>query len=146
LPEIHKLFIDNYKRINSQEEKEAIYEIYNQIKGISIDYGIMEKATNVYLIQSSFTWSDLGTWYSLYENKEQDANGNVVSGENFMVFDSKNSLFYSTEKDKIYVAKGIENVIMVDTKDAFLLVNIENEQSVKQIVDELRINDKEQYL
>lgn len=146
LSEIHKLFTDNFEKINSEAERDTIYEIYNQIKGISIDYGVMEKASNVYLIRSSFTWSDLGTWYSLYENKEKDKNGNVVSGESFMIFDSKNSLFYSTVKDKIYVAKGIGNVILVDTKDAFLIVNIDDEQSIKQIVDELKINGKEDYL
>ncbi len=146
LPDIYSAFDSNFEAINSGAEKEVITTIYNEIKSISIDYGIMEKASNVYVIKSSFTWSDLGTWYSLYENKMKDSAGNVVSTNEYLLYDTKDSLIYSTLNEKIYVVKGMENIILVDTDDALLLVNKEDEQSIKQIVDDLKINDKDKFL
>jgi len=146
LPEIYSAFNSNSAKINSAEEKEIIRDIYNSIKSISIDYGLMEKASNVYVIKSSFTWSDLGTWYSLYENKMKDKAGNVISADEYLMYDTKDSLLYSTNKGKIYVVKGMKNIILVDTNDALLLVNKDDEQSIKNIVDDLKINDKDNFL
>ena len=81
-------------RFNTPEEKEAVERIYPQCVNISIDYGVMEKADNVYVIPSSFGWSDLGTWKSTYETIEKDYLGNAVAGENVVVFDSTKNMVH----------------------------------------------------
>ncbi len=75
-----EVFEAEKNNFNTKKEKEAIERIYPQCVNISIDYGIMEKADNVYIIPSSFGWSDLGTWASAYDNLEKDYLGNAVAG------------------------------------------------------------------
>lgn len=146
LPETHNIFVKNFDKINSSKEKEIINEIYDQIKSISIDYAIMEKADNVNVIKSSFTWSDLGTWFSLYENKPKDANNNVINANQNIIYDLKDSLLYTTLNDKIYAIKGFSDIILVDTQDALLLINKNDDQSIKQIVNDMKINGKDKFL
>ena len=146
LPEIYNAFNSNFEKINSEKEEEIIETIYNDIKSISIDYGIIEKTEGIHVIKSSFTWSDIGTWLSLYENKTKDANDNVVSVNEALIYETKSSLIYTTLKDKIYVVKGFSDIILVDTDDALLLIKKKDEQSIKQIVDDIKIENKENFL
>jgi len=83
LPEIHEVFDAELNNFNTDAEKEAIERIYPLCVNISIDYGIMEKADNVYIMPSSFGWSDLGTWASAFQNLEKDYLENAVVGDNY---------------------------------------------------------------
>lgn len=145
LPEMAELFQAEHGKLNGGEEKEAIARIYPQCTNISIDYGIMEKANNVYLIPSSFGWSDLGTWNSAYENMEKDYLGNAVSGENVMVIDATRCMIHGKD-DKLYLLQGMDDYIMVDTEDVLLICKKEKEQEIKEYVAEVKRNKGEKFL
>ncbi|MEO5908632.1 MAG: sugar phosphate nucleotidyltransferase [Ginsengibacter sp.] len=145
LPEIHELFDGAKKVMNSVKEKEAIDLIYPLCVNISIDYGILEKAANVYVIPSSFGWSDLGTWGSAYENLEKDYHENAVAGNNIILFDSSKNIIHTTG-DKLILLQGLEDFIVVDTADALLVCKKENEQNIKEYLSEIRRNKGDKYL
>ncbi len=145
LPEMAELFDAEAGKLNSPEEKEAIGRIYPQCTNISIDYGIMEKANNVYLIPSSFGWSDLGTWNSAYDNMEKDYLGNAVSGQNVMVIDATRCMVHAKD-EKLYVLQGMDDYILVDTDDVLLICKKEKEQEIKEYVGEVKRNKGERFL
>jgi mannose-1-phosphate guanylyltransferase len=145
LPEMHEVFIAENEFYNSKNEKEAIQRIYPQCTSISIDYGIMEKADNVYIIPSAFGWSDLGTWNSAYDNLEKDYYGNAVTGNKVMVIDARNCMIHAP-KNKLHVLQGLEDFIIIDTKDVLLICKKEKEQEIKEYVAEVKRNMGDQFL
>jgi mannose-1-phosphate guanylyltransferase len=144
LPEMFELFEAERPALNSAAEAEAIQRVYAEVRPISIDYGVMEKAENVFVIPSNFDWSDLGTWNSLFENMEKDFHGNAVTG-NVMVFGANNNVVKGLS-DKLIVLKGVEELIVVDTDDVLLICPKAMEQSVKEIVSEIKQTKGEKYL
>jgi mannose-1-phosphate guanylyltransferase len=145
LPEMYDVFAAEKDKFNTKEEKKALDYIYPLCTSISIDFGIMEKAENVYVIPASFGWSDLGTWNSIYENLEKDFLGNAVAGENVLVIDARDSIVHSGKK-KLLVLQGLENFIVVDTQDVLLICKREKEQEIKDYVAEVRRNKGDEYL
>lgn len=145
LPEMHELFAGAKNVMNTEKEQEAIDLIYPLCVNISIDYGILEKADNVYVIPSSFGWSDLGTWGSAFENLEKDYNENAVAGDNVILFDSSKNMIHS-KGDKLVLLQGLENFIVVDTDDALLVCKKENEQNIKEYLSEIKRNIGDKYL
>lgn len=143
LPDMAELFSDIKEHYYEAGEQKAINELYSTCKNISIDYGIMEKADNVHVIPSDFGWSDLGTWGSVHENLEKDYHENSVQGK-AVVYDSYNNVIRA-DKDKLVVLKGLEDYIVVDTKDALLVCRKEDEQFIKQIVGDIKTKFNEQY-
>ena len=117
----------------------------NSAHNISIDIAIMEKAENVYVIPSSFGWSDLGTWNSAYENIEKDYLGNAVASNNVVVIDATKCMI-NAPKDKLVVVQGLDDFIVVDTKDVLLICSKEKEQSIKEYVAEVKRNKGDQYI
>jgi mannose-1-phosphate guanylyltransferase len=142
LPEMYEVFATEKEKFNTEEEKAAIEEIYPQCTNISIDFGIMEKAENVYIIPSSFGWSDLGTWNSAWDNMEKDYLGNAVAGKNVMVIDATKCMVHAPE-NKLVLLQGLDDFIIVDTKDALLICKRDKEQEIKEYVAEVKRN-KEQ--
>jgi mannose-1-phosphate guanylyltransferase len=144
-PEMFELFAAEKEAFNTAEEKKAIHKIYPQCTNISIDYAIMEKASNVYIIPSSFGWSDLGTWNSAYDNLEKDYLGNAVAGNNVMIIDATKCMV-SAPHEKLMVLQGLDDFIIVDTKDVLLICKKEKEQQIKEYVAEVKRNKGDQYL
>jgi len=144
-PEMFELFAAEKDKFNTPAEKEAIATIYPQCTNVSIDYAIMEKATNVYVIPSSFGWSDLGTWNSAYDNLEKDYLGNAVTGKNVLVIDATKCMV-SADNNKVVVLQGLEDFIVVDTADALLICKKEKEQQIKEYVAEVKRNMGESFL
>jgi mannose-1-phosphate guanylyltransferase len=122
---------------NTAKEKEAITHIYKQCESISIDYAILEKAKNIAVIPASFDWSDLGTWNSAYENIEKDDQSNALAGNNMLMVDAKGCMVHSNEQ-KLVVVGGLDDLIIVNTKDALLICKKENEQDIKEYVLKLK--------
>ncbi len=145
LPELHEMFDAEKSNYNTPKEKEAIDRIYPQCVNISIDYGIMEKADNVYVIPSSFGWSDLGTWASAYETIEKDYLDNAVAGNQVMIFDATKNMIHADNK-KLIVVQGLEDYIIVDTKDVLLICQKDKEQEIKEYVAEVKRNKGEKYI
>ena len=145
LPEIYELFHTEKDKLNTEEEKAIIENIYPQCSNISIDFGVMEKAENVYVIPASFGWSDLGTWNSAWENMEKDYLENAVAGDNVIVFDANKNVVHVPD-DKLVVLQGLEDYIVVDTKDVLLICHKEKEQDIKEYVAEVKRNKGEKFL
>ena len=145
LPEMHEVFDAEKEFFNTPGEKAAIERIYPQCTNISIDYGIMEKAENVYLIPSAFGWSDLGTWNSAYENLEKDYLGNAVAGDDVMIIDATRNMVHAA-KNKLVLLQGLDNFIVVDTPDVLLICRKDKEQEIKEYVAEVKRNKGEKFL
>jgi len=144
-PEMFELFSGEKDNFNTAEEAHALERIYPLCTNISIDYAIMEKANNVYVIPSSFGWSDLGTWNSAYENAEKDYLDNAVVAKNVMVIDATKCMV-SADDHKLIVLQGLDDFIVVDTKDVLLICKKEKEQEIKEYVAEVKRNIGEAYL
>lgn len=145
LPEMYEVFAGEKDKFNTPEEQEAIEQIYPQCTNISIDFGIMEKADNVYIIPSSFGWSDLGTWNSAWENMERDYLDNAVSGKNVMIIDATKCMVHAPD-NKLVLLQGLDDFIVVDTKDALLICRKDREQEIKEYVAEVKRNKGDKYL
>jgi mannose-1-phosphate guanylyltransferase len=145
LPEMHEVFDAEKNNFNTQNEKQAIERIYPQCVNISIDYGVMEKADNVYIIPSAFGWSDLGTWASAYDNLEKDYFDNAVVGDNVMVIDATNNMIHADNK-KLILLQGLNDYIVVDTKDVLLICKKNKEQEIKEYVAEVKRNKGDKFL
>jgi mannose-1-phosphate guanylyltransferase len=138
LPELHDLFYENINYIGTDKEVTVINRIYSDAKSISIDFGIMEKALNVYVLKTDFGWSDLGTWNSLYSLQEKDENKNVVVSDNVIMNHSFGNYINSTSKDRILVLKDLDDYIVVDTDSVLLICKRENEQQIENLLNEAR--------
>lgn len=146
LSEVGQLFEEGVDALNTPDEQAFIARIYPTCKNISIDYGIMEKAKNVYTVPAEFGWSDLGTWGSLYTHVDRDGEGNAVVGaKQVMLYDSKRNMV-STSGDKLVVIQGLEDFIVVNTDNALLICKKEDEQMIKQFVAEAKIEKGDKYV
>jgi mannose-1-phosphate guanylyltransferase len=129
--------------INNPSFDQTLDTIYRAIKGISVDYGIMEHAKNIYLVEGNFVWNDLGSWESVYQVSRKDNNGNVVSGEGILV-DSKNS-YVKTDNGLIAIV-GLDDIIVVQDGNTTLVCKRDKAEDVKKIVEQLRSDNKNQFL
>lgn len=145
LPELNELFEAEKNNFNTAGEKEAIDRIYPQCVNISIDYGIMEKADNVYIIPSSFGWSDLGTWGSAYDNLAKDYLENAVAGNNVVVIDATKNMVHADNK-KLVLLQGLDDFIVVDTKDVLMICKKDKEQEIKEYVAEIKRSKGDKFL
>ena len=138
LPEMNEIFADARPVYNSDKEKNHIHKAYQQCTNISIDYGIMEKADNVYVLPSEFGWSDLGTWASIYQLAEKDYVGNaVIPSEKVIMYDSSNCMV-NVPGEKLVVLQGLHDFIVVESNNTLLICPRDQEQNVKQVVADVK--------
>ncbi len=140
LPEMYNLFIEQKDVFGTYEEKTVVNRIYSDAKSISIDFGVMEKAKNVYVLQTDFGWSDLGTWNSLYTLQDKNEDNNVIVGKNMIIEQSSGNYIYSNSRDKIMLLRDLEDFIIVDTDNAILICKRENEQEITDMLNQAKIN------
>lgn len=145
LPDIDTLFASGLETYGTPDETELITGIYATCKNISVDYGIMEKAEDVYVLYSDFGWSDLGSWGSLYEHSSTDSNSNMISGNSLFAYDVRNSII-NMPNDKIVVLQGLDGYIVVDSGNVLLVCRKEEEQRIKQFVNDVKIEKGEEFL
>ncbi|MFL5739871.1 MAG: mannose-1-phosphate guanylyltransferase [Flavisolibacter sp.] len=145
LNEMYELFYAEQDKLNTKEEHLALEIIYPQCTNISIDFGVMEKADNVYVIPASFGWSDLGTWNSAWENMEKDYLDNAVAGKNVIVFDTSKCMVHVPD-EKLVVLQGLDDYIVTDTKDVLLICHKDKEQEIKDYVAEVKRNKGDKFL
>jgi mannose-1-phosphate guanylyltransferase len=143
LPEIYILAEE---LMLSDCSSEDIDEFYKACPSISIDYGIMEKAENVQVVPGDFDWNDVGSWTAVHELSAKDKSGNAIGNALTSIQDSKNNLVH-TASDKLIALVGVEDIALVETDNAILVVNLKKAQGVKNVVEELREDpDKERFL
>lgn len=128
----------------SKGEEAFIKKIYPSCANESIDYGLMEKSSQVYVIPADFGWSDLGTWGSLYEELDTDENSNAIVGKRVLTYDSKGNMIHSAH-DKVTVIEGLQDYIVIDTPQSLLITKMSNEQLIKTFVSDIKLSfgDKE---
>jgi mannose-1-phosphate guanylyltransferase len=138
LPEMHEIFADARPVYNTDGEKTHIHKAYQQCVNISIDYGIMEKANNVYVLPSEFGWSDLGTWASIYDLADKDYVGNaVIPSEKVIMYDSSNCMV-NVPGEKLVILKGLHDFIVVESNNTLMICPRDEEQNVKQVVADVK--------
>lgn len=139
LPEMYQCLKKISDYIGDPEEDRIVEEEYNNIDGISIDYGILEKTWDVYVMESSFFWDDIGNWTALERYIPKDENGNSVKGKH-KVLDSHNCILYGGKR--LIAALGVEDLIIVETDDVVLVCKKDRDQDIKLLIKELQ-RDKE---
>ena len=143
LPDIYTCLQKIGVAMNTEREQEAIQEIYPVIPKISIDYGIMERAEKVLVLEGDFGWSDVGSWDALEALYDKDEHGNITYGEQIHI-DTHDCIIYA--KNKLVTTIGLDNVVVVETEDAVLVCDKNRAQEVKKIVEALEDCNKPQYL
>lgn len=123
---------------NSEREQGCIDLIYPKVNKISIDNGILEKAQNVFVIPADIGWSDLGTWTSVYENAAKDDSKNAVKSRHVLTYNAKGNIINLKNKNKAAVIDGLKNYIIVDTDKALLICPRDNDQLIKDYVQDLK--------
>ena len=130
--------------IGTPSEEEVTNREYEQMKRISVDYGIMEQLSDILVIPGDFGWNDIGSWKTVKEIAEKDEFGNVVKAKHIGI-DTKDCMIIGSE-GKIVATIGIEDLIIVDTPDALLICHKDRTQDVKKVVDQLKEAELEEYL
>ncbi|MFC2113147.1 mannose-1-phosphate guanylyltransferase [Bacteroidota bacterium] len=145
LPDIYSVFSEGKGKYDTAKESGFIDYAYAECKNISIDYGVMENAENVFVITSDFGWSDLGTWGSLHDQLKQDRQKNVVVGKEVLTYDV-NGCLVNVPEDKLVVLQGLKDFIVVETNDVLLVCRMEDEQKIRNIVNDIRIQHGDKYI
>jgi mannose-1-phosphate guanylyltransferase len=136
LPEMAEVFEEIKTKLGTAEEREAIASAYPQCKSISIDYGIMEKAQNVYTCLGNFTWSDLGSWASIHEISSKDENNNVVNA-NALIYDTRNSIIKGSP-DRLIVAQGLNGYLIGEFGNVFIVCEKDKEEQFRRFVNDAK--------
>jgi mannose-1-phosphate guanylyltransferase len=140
-PSLDQIFAAGSEDYNTASEGDFILNAYNICESISVDYAIMENAQNVYVLPCDIGWTDLGTWGALHSIIPQDENENAMLGKNIITYSSNSNMIANTE-DKLVIVQGLQNKIIVNTDKALLICEKENEQMIKQFVNDLGLNEE----
>ena len=151
LPDMFEAMENIFDDLRTDREEAAIAATYPTLEKISVDYGIMENAEGVCCIPADFGWNDVGSWDSLDNVFAGDENNNITAGEaeqkkNYILEGCKNTVVFDAAGDKFVAAVGLHNIVVVNTKDAVLVLNKDKAQDVKKIVDALKESGREDLL
>ena len=143
LPDVYAQLDKIGNALGDDNEKQVIDDVYPQIPSISIDYGIMEKSDRVRVISAEMGWNDVGSWDNLGVLYDEDSNGNITAGD-FLGIDTKNCITYSGKR--LIATIGVEDLIVVETDDAVMVIDKSRAQDVKKIVDTLKEQGRDELL
>lgn len=136
MPEMHSLFTSGLAAYNTEDEQSFVAENYEKAENISIDYGILEGASNVFVKEATFDWNDLGAWGALHDKLDKDGNENAVVRAIPHLKDAKGNMIFS-ETEKLVVVDGIEDYIIVDKENVLLVFPKKKEQEIKSLLTEV---------
>jgi len=137
LPEMAEVFEECANSLGTPAEKATIEQAYAQCKSISIDYGVMEKATNVYVLPASFSWSDLGSWGSIHDVSAKDKDNNLISGR-VLHYDSRNCILKASSPDKLLVVHGLNGYLVGEFDNVIIVCEKDREDLFKQFVNDVK--------
>ncbi|MCX7954138.1 MAG: mannose-1-phosphate guanylyltransferase [Bacteroidales bacterium] len=135
LPEIYFLFEDYFQNISDNKDNNGLLYVYSESPSISVDYGIMEKAQNVFVIKGNFTWSDLGTWGSLLEHLPKDSNNNIVRANSKCIIHNSHNNYIQLSNNKTVIVNSVNNLIIVENDNQILISDLNNEQELRNLVN-----------
>lgn len=131
-PQMNSLFQQGSESYNTTSEKQFIQQNYQNAENVSIDYAVMEKASNVYVLPATFDWNDLGTWGSLHDKLDKDDNNNTVVNATVILENASNNIIRSEAK-KLVVVDGLDDYIIVDNENVLMIYPKSKEQEIKRI-------------
>ena len=143
LPETYQGLNRIADAIGTEEEELVLEKEFSAFQSESIDYGIMEKAKNIYILSGSFGWDDVGSWLAVGRIKKSNEFGNVING-NAVTVDTQNCIIQGGKK--LIATVGIEDIIVVDTEDALLICDKDSAGNIKKVLENLKICNRTEYL
>ncbi|MCS6874576.1 MAG: sugar phosphate nucleotidyltransferase [Pyrinomonadaceae bacterium] len=145
MPELHSGLEEIRKSIDTDKYDEVVESIYSRLRSVSIDYGVMEKTLRpIYVLESDFGWSDVGSWLALYElRKDKDDSENLVLAD-ALLLDSRKNLVYS-DSNRLTCLLGVEGLAVVDTPDVLLVMDLKRSQEVKRFPEILKETNKKNF-
>ncbi len=143
-PELFQLFESGYNTYNTEFEDDFIRDNYSKAENISVDYAIMEKSDNVYVIPATFDWNDLGTWGSLYDKLDKDDHHNAIVNSKALLEDASGNMIRS-KSGKVVVIDGLQDYIIVDKDEVLLIFPKAKEQDIKKVLQNVKANFGEEY-
>lgn len=146
LPEIAAGFGDGTGKYGTPEEQAFIDAVYPACENISIDYGVMEKSPDVYVRCGDFGWSDIGTWGSLYQHAAHDGQGNAFGGGGHVAAYGTRGTVVNIPAGKVAVVEGLENYLVVEKDNALLICRRENEQNIRNYVEDVKYRFGEEFI
>ena len=141
LEDIWILFEKDYKNKENPDSPENIEHIYSQCTSISIDFGVMERSSEVYVVNGEFGWSDVGTWHAFHEISQKDENRNVFESSHILLLDSKECIINVPSQRKV-VIQGLNNYIVAEKEDVLMICNREHEDNIRHFEDMLKQHEK----
>lgn len=144
LPDLYAFAVGYRAQETASVAHSYVIARYASLTSISIDHGIMEKAQDVRVVPGAFGWYDIGSWTTAWELAQKDADGNAVLAETSLV-DAKNC-YVRANPGKVVAVIGVEDLVVVDTEDALLIMPRERAQDVRRVVDDLTKRDAKKYL
>jgi mannose-1-phosphate guanylyltransferase len=145
LPEISARFDLGTEKFNTPEEHDFIKIHYPYCPNISIDYGIMEKAENVYMLCVDFGWADLGTWGSLYDIAAKDENNNALLKTRALLYESENNIITLADRKRLAVVQGLKDYIVAENGNVLLICKREDEQRIKQFMADAQLKYDDEF-
>lgn len=143
LPEIYQGLEAIHTAIGTDAHEDVLKNIFPKLPSESIDYGVMEKASDIYILPGNFGWDDVGSWLAIERIKGSDDRHNTITG-NVIALDTTNCTIEAS--DKLIATVGLNNIIVVDTEDATLICSKEKTNNIKEILEKLRKQNQERYL
>lgn len=145
LPDITSCFNFPKEVFFTDEEKKYISKTYTSCPTIAIDYGIMEKAENVYVLPTDFGWSDIGTWNSVFEHLSKDEYQNAIKGKYVFVRNATNCIINISD-DKLLAVNNVDNLIIVESDNIILVADKSKEQDIRNVVNEIKTKYREKFI
>lgn len=143
MPELYTGLMEIEPVLGTPKQSQAIKRVWPELRTVSVDVGVMERANDVVMIPADVGWSDVGCWSSVASSLPDDANGNVLQGEH-IALDCEDTFIHSS--GRLVAALGLRGMVVIDTGDAVLVCPKERAQDVRKIVEQLRLEGKEKYL
>ena len=137
-PSLYSLFEKGIEVYNTDFEDDFVRDNYGKAENISVDYAIMEKSNNVFVLPATFDWNDLGTWGSLYDKLDKDAQNNAVVNSKVLATDASGNMI-RTKNNKVVVIDSLKDFIVVDKEEVLLIFPKSKEQDIKKHFNKLKI-------
>jgi len=143
LPAMYEGFLKIKDSVGTEKFNETLVECFNELQSESIDFGIMEKAENIYTLSGSFGWDDVGSWLALEKINKTDEYGNYISGDVITINTNKSII---CGNKKLIATVGLEDIIVVETDDATLICSKSSTQDVKKVIENLKICNRREFV
>lgn len=143
MPETYQALVNISQAFGTEQEQSVLQDEFMKIHSMSVDYGILEHADDIYTVPGSFGWDDVGSWLAMERINPTNEFGNVMQG-NLITVDTKNCILQGGRK--LIATVGVQNLIVVDTPDAILICQKENAEDIKRVLEIIRICDRNEYI